>query len=400
MKSDAKIPCFLIRKHLRRSNKWTLLFIIFLLAIAYINLVFMNSLFNGVVETNNNLMINTRTGNITMYPTPGSKLIDDPNVTVRALDGVCGVEASAPETSGPVVFEYRNERKDSRVIAVEPAREKKVTIISESMVSGRYLEPGDPDGIILGVDIRGEGDNLKRFSPYRLLEVGDRLTVIAEGQRHDFTVRGFFKTKFGRADGLAYITDTALARVMPSLAGKATNILIKTTETGDEAAVVSAIRAAGIRGTFITWQEAAGQMKEITESFKTINAILTAVGYVIAAITIFIIIYVDITHRRYEIGVLRAIGVKSWLVSATYVLQTIAYSLLGVLLGTGIFFAVLVPYFDWRPFALPIGDVTLAPSPGDFVARGVAVIVVAVFSGLIPAVIATRKKLLDEILGR
>lgn len=68
MKSDKRIPFFLITRHLARCNKWKLLLIVFLLSIAFINLVFINSLFNGVIASNNEQIINTKTGNIMIVP--------------------------------------------------------------------------------------------------------------------------------------------------------------------------------------------------------------------------------------------------------------------------------------------------------------------------------------------
>ena len=155
-----------------------------------------------------------------------------------------------------------------------------------------------------------------------------------------------------------------------------------------------------MQGTFFTWQQAAEGLKTLTDSFVTINALLTVVGFFIAAVTIFIIIYVDITHRRQEIGILRAVGVKSSLVVSTYVLQGAIYSFGGVLLGTALYFGIIFPYFRAYPFKIPIGDVTLSVSPGDFVFRALTVVGVAVLSALIPAIIATRKSILDDILGR
>jgi len=117
-------------------------------------------------------------------------------------------------------------------------------------------------------------------------------------------------------------------------------------------------------------------------------------------VTIFIIMYVDITHKRQEIGILRAVGVKSYLIGTTFVLQTIVYSFLGVALGTAMYFGIIFPYFQAYPFSIPIGDVTLSVSPADFVSRGLSVIFVGILSGLIPAIIGLRTKILDAILGR
>jgi putative ABC transport system permease protein len=117
-------------------------------------------------------------------------------------------------------------------------------------------------------------------------------------------------------------------------------------------------------------------------------------------VTIFIIIYVDISHRRQEIGILRAVGVKGYLITWTYVLQAGVYSFCGVAVGTALFFGIIVPYFHIHPFRLPIGDVNLAIVPVDYVWRSLSVIFVGMLSGLIPALIITRQKVLDAILGR
>lgn len=81
-------------------------------------------------------------------------------------------------------------------------------------------------------------------------------------------------------------------------------------------------------------------------------------------------------------------------------LQGAIYSFGGVLLGTALYFGIIFPYFRAYPFQIPIGDVTLSVSPGDFVFRALTVVGVAVLSSLIPAIIATRKSILDDILGR
>jgi ABC-type lipoprotein release transport system permease subunit len=74
---ERKIPFFLISRHLRRGNKWTLALVIFLMSVAFINLVFINSLFNGIVERADEQVIATTSGNITMQPSRGSQYISD-----------------------------------------------------------------------------------------------------------------------------------------------------------------------------------------------------------------------------------------------------------------------------------------------------------------------------------
>jgi putative ABC transport system permease protein len=400
MKSDKRIPVFLILRHLRRANKWTLALIIVLLAIAFINLIFINSLFNGVIESNNNQIIAFRTGNIDLTPAAGQEFIDDAGRVVNKIEKVKGVRAAAPETEVTGSLDFKGTRGDYSVTAIDPNSERRVTEVAKKMVKGSYLDPQDRAGIIVGSELAGEKDNGAKHLAFSGVRVGDKLTLAVGSRRQDFTVRGIFRTKSNQADDRTFITQAALQSIAPELSGRASNIIIKTSKTGKETEMVARLKAAGVSGTFVTWQEVAESLKTLTDSFVTINALLTVVGFFIAAVTIFIIIYVDITHRRQEIGILRAVGVKSNLVVSTYVMQGAVYTFLGVVLGTALYFGCIYPYFRAYPFKIPIGDVTLAINPGDFVFRALTVVAVGVLSALIPAIIATRKGILDDILGR
>jgi putative ABC transport system permease protein len=399
MKSSKRIPFFLIIRHIRHSNKWTLALIIFLMAIAFINLLFINSLFNGVIESNENQLINTRTGNITVTPVKGAEFVTDPAGTARSIDKVAGVKAAAPEVVVPGGIQFEGQRGNFEVTAIDPSQEKQATTVSQKMVSGSYLSPNDASGIILGSEIAGKKEDDTDFAPAGI-KVGDTVDVLTDSTAHPFTVRGVFDTKFNGTDNRAFVSQPSLKTLAPELQGKASVIIVRTVKRGNEDQVVDRMKAAGIPGTFRTWQQSAGAVREITSSFVTINALMTVVGFFIAAVTIFIIIYVDITHKRQEIGILRAIGVRSPLVVSTYILQAAVYSFLGVVLGTILFFAILVPYFQAFPFKIPIGDVTLSIVPWDYLFRAGAVVFVGMLSGLIPAVIGTRRPILDDILNR
>lgn len=399
MKTSKRIPLFLIVRHVRHSNKWTLALIVFLMAIAFINLLFINSLFSGVIESNQSQLINTRTGNVMITPAKGSDFIDNPAALVKQVDKVPGVQAAAAETLVPGSIEFAGTRGNFDVTAIDPAQEKKATTVSEKMVTGSYLSPGDTEGIILGDIIAGKKENDTDFAPNGI-KVGDTVNVITDSMVHPFQVRGVFKTKFNGTDDRAFVTNQGLNKIAPALQGKATAVIVRADKRGNETKLVADMKAAGVPGTLRTWQQLAGAVREITSSFVTINALMTVVGFFIAAVTIFIIIYVDVTHRRQEVGILRAIGVRSPLVVMTYVLQAAVYSFLGVALGTALYFAILFPYFKAFPFKIPIGDVSLSIIPWDYLFRAFTVVAVGMLSGLIPALIGTRRPILDDILNR
>jgi putative ABC transport system permease protein len=400
MKNEARIPFFLIWRFLKRTNKWTLLLIVFLMSAAFLNLVFVNSLFTGVVSTSNKQVIETSSGDITITPGEGQDYIDKVSAQLKTINRVRDVTASSPMTLVPASLKYKNIEGSFAVNAIDPVLDRKALTIAKKVTEGSYLDSGDTDKILIGKQVAGGKDVELDASSFKGARAGDRVTLSIGAVSKDFTVKGVFYTKYLQTDVKTFITTRALYDLLPQLENEATTIVVRTRKNADVNRVIRDLRAAGVKGNIAPWQDSAGLAKSVNKSFITINALLTTVGFLIAAVTIFIIIYVDITHRRQEIGILRAIGIKSYLIRSTYVLQAVVYSVFGVLLGCALFFGVIVPYFHVHPFAIPIGDVTLMPSAGDFIARAEAVIAVAIASALVPSIIVTRAKILDEILGR
>ena len=75
---------------------------------------------------------------------------------------------------------------------------------------------------------------------------------------------------------------------------------------------------------------------------RTMLIVVLSVGAVVLVIlTIF-----NIRERKYEIGVLTAIGVKKWKVAAQFAVELLTVVLIGLIVGTGIGAATSVPVSD------------------------------------------------------
>jgi len=397
---ERKIPFFLISRQLLRGNKWTLALVIFLMSVAFINLVFINSLFNGIIEASNDQIIATTSGNITLSPPSGSDVIQNASAVLGKVKSVKGVRKASLHTLVPATLTRGNITGTYQLLAVDPVQESKTTNIHKKMVKGSYLSEDDTNGIIIGRQVAGGKDVEMNSTSLKGAKVGDTIVLNMNGQQRRLTVRGIFYTKYLEADRGAYINVKTLNEMAPQMKDVASSLIMTTGKKGSEAPVMKRLKAAGIKGGLMTWKDVSGVMTSVTSSFVTINALLTTVGFIIAAVVIFIIIYVDISNKRRQIGILRAIGIKSYLVSSTYILQSTIYSMVGVLFGALIFFFAIIPSFKWHPFQIPLGDGILYVDYLDFAWRAVTVIVVAILSGMLPAILATRRPILDEIAGR
>jgi len=399
LKTQLRLPFYLAWQYIRRGRKWTFFLTLFMMSVAFINLIFVSSLFAGIIDGTNKQIINTMTGDYYITPNDGQDYILDKGRSLDLVATIDGVTGESARTQVPARMGYKNIRGSWQILAINTDDEKLVSNVADKMTSGVFLEPQDLDQIIIGRQIAG-GDNVEEnaFS-FKGAKVGEKVTLTFDGFTKEFTIKGIFATKFVEADNRAFITEAALTKLIPATADVATTIAIKTDKSADKN-TIDEIKALGIDGKVFSWEEAAGLMKSVAESFKSINALVSIVGILIAAVTIFIIIYVDIVNKRKQIGILRAIGIKSYIIIFSYVILAAVYAVAGVILGTVLFFAAIVPYFQAHPFVLPICDAVLVLSQLDYIARAQAIMWVSVISGLIPAALTTRTKILDAILGR
>lgn len=401
VRAESGIPFFLILRHLRRCNKWALALIIFLMAVAFINLIFINSIFNGVIDTAEAQIVAAGTGNITVSPFQGQEYLLEPAISLEKVLVTEGVVSASSRLVLSLPLVAGNAQGSWQVVAADPGAEAETLEVASSVFEGSWLEEGDAAGIVLGADVVGNAGGDTGTPSLKGVKVGETVRVPYEGAAVELVVRGIFETKFSDTDEKAFITPEALAVIDPALGGQANNIVIRTAgERGEEAPVIERLESGNIGGHVASWEDSARSFEELTSSFSSINALLTVVGFFIAAVTIFIIIYVDINHRRTEIGILRAIGIKPSLIRSNYILQTVMYSLFGVLLGSALFFGIIVPYFRVNPFEIPLGDVRLVINYRDFFIRALSVIAVSILAGLLPAFFITRANLMDEILDR
>lgn len=400
MKSELRLPFYLTWQYIHRGRKWTFFLTVSLMAVAFINLIFVSSLFNGIIDGTNKQIINTLTGNIYLTPKDGEDFIKEKNTVLNTIRAVDGVEAASAQMLVPAELKYKNIKGNWQILAINPGDEKKVTNVWQKMTEGSYLDERDEDAIIIGRQIAGGEDVEENAFSFKGAGVGEKVTLAIDGISKDFIIKGIFYTKFLDTDKRAFITEKALEKLLPTTDAVATTIVIKTSGGQKEEDVIAKIQAADIQANVYSWEETAGLMKSISESFLSINILMSTVGILIAGVTIFIVIYVDIVNKKKQIGILRAIGIKPYIIITSYVILSAVYSILGVVLGTAIFLLAIMPYFQAHPFVLPICDAVLVLDKADYVARAEAIMWVSVLSGLIPAAIITRTKMLDAILGR
>src|SRR5665647_3901883 len=96
MLEDEQVALFLAARLIARGSKGTLLLTIMILAMVFVNLIFLPSIIAGVVVLFNQQTIDYSFGNLIVEPKEGQLRIADPSQLVQKINGIPGVVASTP----------------------------------------------------------------------------------------------------------------------------------------------------------------------------------------------------------------------------------------------------------------------------------------------------------------
>lgn len=402
---NIKTSFFLALTSIKRGNKGTLAMTILIMTLAYVNLVFISSIFGGIVEAINTQSINNQYSNIVIKPAIDKKYIDN-NEAIKLIASIPGIiGSSAHYTDSPIVkHDEYNDGKDIKsgrwvLKSINPEDEKNVTKIHESIIAGSFLETADRDEIIIGKEVAGGyGGDLDHLSLY--VSIGDKIDVyFNNGIKRSYTVKGVFSTKSTPVDQMIFITKKEMESVL-NIHNRASEILVKTKDTGNEDLYITQIRQLGLQDEDIKkWSDLMGFTSSASASFTMISIILGVIGTIVAGVTIFIIIFVSVVNKRRQIGILKAIGMRENTIVLYFVMQALFYGVIGIIFGSSLILFIIRPYFISNPLDFPVGWVSLKVTFNIIKISNISLMAAALIGGFFPAYRGAKESILKSIWG-
>jgi len=406
MFNDLKISFFLAKKSIAKGNKNTIVLTVLIMALAYINLVFISSILMGIIDTMNKQAINNRIANIVVEPEKDETYIKQVKLIQAKINSVPGVVGSSAHYTVGAVFSF-DEDKDGEnvnsgsytVKSIVPEDEMETTVIHKGIVAGEYLDENDRDKIILGKEISGGyGGGFENQSLD--VKVGDKIELaFKNGVKREYKVKGIFDSKNISSDMMAFVTKKEMESVL-GLSGRASEIIVKTKDTGNEQKYIKEFRKLGITEEEIKpWGEYMGTINSISNSLGVIRLIISIIGLVVAGITIFIVIFINVVNKKKQIGILKAIGVEEKIIIKSYIIQAVFYAVLGVGAGLLLTYFALIPYFEKNPLDFPMGPVGLVATSSDLAINSLSLVLAAVIAGFIPSWQVAKEDIVKAIWG-
>ncbi len=400
MFTSLRVSAFLAWKSIQRGSKGTLALTIMIIALIFVNLVFLPSIISGVVETFNTQSIDFDFGNLVIEPREGSQYISGVTSLQKTVERIPGITGTSPRIAAGATFFYKGHNAASTLYGITPDDERSVTKIADYMTAGEFLSNGDTDAIILGTTLAGtEGQEAGGLPSLQGVAVGDSVEVTyPNGETRTYRVKGIYQTQSISVDTAAFVTSREMSGVL-GLRDQASMILVKTAVDGREEEYKTELLSYGIQEQIRTFREKAGGfVDQAIQSFNIINTISALVSLIIAIVVVFIVIFINTVNRRRQIGILKAIGIDQQIIINSYVLQVLFITAVGALAGMALN-AGVTTYLTAYPLVFPGGPVYPVVEVSAILQSVASLFAVSVVAGYIPAWQIAREDILTAIRG-
>ncbi len=397
-----KVAWFLSLRSLIRGNFGVTILTIFMLAIIYVNMLFIPSIIQGFIKATNKQLTSTLTSNVMISSSVAGSDIAAREELLANIRENDQVQAATGTYRAGVQISKGDISNVWTVDAIDPDSYKNVFVSPSRIYEGKFLDENDEDGIFLGIQIAGVDDKLlpNYASSLKTVHVGDTVTVsLVTGQKHDFKVKGIFKNIFIFSDQKAYITHSAIEKLIPGSAGHATSIYIKTKAGADEDKLGKQLVKDLFGIKYQTSEVMAAGINEQVSAFNIVLEIMKGFSLIVAAITVFIVTYVELINKRKQIGIQRAIGIRPIAIVFVYIIKSFIFAIAGIAIGAAIFNLICVPWIAANPLEFPYGPVTLFVENSEMQFDALILVIVSFVSALVPAIQSVRIKILDAIWG-
>jgi putative ABC transport system permease protein len=395
-----KVAFLLAFTSVTKGNFRIALLTMLILILVALNLLFVPGLLDGVAWGANEGLINTYTGDLLIEPDGASHYITNVDQLMSDIEQIDGIESATARNYLGAEIDFESKYVGTAIYGVNVSTDRTVFTTDDYIIEGCYLNTDDTDQIILGIQIAGsDRPNLEFYArSLQNVHAGDRVSVaFSNGIHKDYTVKGIFYTEFIQTDLQAFISEKEFNTLVPLLANNASTIHIKTTEDADIDEITAQILSTTNGLKVMTWEDYAGLVHSMTSSFKIIEFIMDVVNLLVAGITIFIITYIDVAHRKRQIGIQRAIGITPAAITLSYVIRAIFYSIIALVLAMLIYKFGIIPLEAHYPFHFPFGDVFLRIIPFVLIRTALLLFVVSIISALLPVHGVMRIKIIDAI---
>ncbi len=296
-------------------------------------------------------------------------------------------------------------KRNVGIYGINIKKEDQTSHICSTLLEGTCLNTEDASKyIMIGKNITDKYSVVSDADPtvLRGVEVGSKLRLTINNISNEYLVKAIYKMKVGELDQNVYMIDSELRRLAGLTIDQSSLIAIRVSG-GEEANVKQILVNNGYDryAKIETFSEGTPEfVKNMKSLFGLLGNFFGSIAIVVAAITLYIVIFINALNKKKQIGILKGIGIREGAIELSYVLQAMFYGLLGSGIGVLVTFLILKPAFAKHPIDFPFSDGILVADFSTTMIRVGILLVVTIIAGYIPARMIVKKNTLNAILAR
>lgn len=267
-------------------------------------------------------------------------------VTEKAIAAAPNIEGLAPRLESFALASSESLTTGCLVTGIDPEKENNITALKNKLVSGNYLA-GNDDAVLLA---EGLAQRLK-------LKANDTVILIGQGY-HGATAAGKYRVKGLLHFGSPQLNDKILYMPLPATQalfnadGMITSyVLSVNNEQALNSSATAIKKTMGKAYEVLTWEELLPDIRQHIAADSNNMKVVQGVLYLLICFGIFSTLLMMLLERKFEMGMLVAIGMSK----GKLVLLFVAESVLTVLVGCAAGIAASVPlvyYFHRHPIRI------------------------------------------------
>lgn len=338
------------------SHKKLVILLVCIIGLSFVNLSFFNSLNNGIRDVTNEKLKAYAFADLRVLPHEDESYILDTSLILKKLRKLNEIESVTSRlvtqevlTDGVNVFPIT-------LLGVNLEDEIIVADYEKVVEIGNFISRNN-GGIVLGDEIVGNLDGSKGNTDFKPLdlEVGENALInFNNGERKEFKVQGIFDTLFWVTDFNVIIDYKELASIYNLSQDYSSEILIVLKEGVDKEVVKNKIFNLGIDCRVVDSIVEMGVADSILEGQEVTTYLANIIGIFSTFITVFIIIFINVSNNKKQLGILKAVGISEKRIINSYIIQGFFYAIMGIIVGYGMLNLVIL-YLKSNPIKLPMG---------------------------------------------
>lgn len=260
------------------------------------------------------------------------------------LQGVEGVRAYSARLESFALLSTQEDSVGSMVTGINPEKESQISKLKEALYQGRYLEESDTSAIYIGAEL---AQRLK-------VKIGDRVAFVGSSidysfAAENFEVVGIFKTGLFEFDASSAFVNKGYFDTLMLSEDMASYIVVAVDDIEEVESIVAHIQRSMPKDIeVVSWKVLMASMVQAMEVDSIFGYISLGLFFVVIFFVVMIYGFINVSTRIKELGLLRALGLRSFDVTSLLFLETALLALSSVLIGM-VLGGYLAYYFELHP---------------------------------------------------